>query len=128
MKWSPILSTWAALSRTTVGRTQISSRICKASSAFQSLYCILWHQRKIKTSTKIRVLNSVVLPTLLYGVESTFLLEPHVSRLESFVFCCMRMILGISVRQKKRHTTIRKLAKLQRLSSILTQCRLCFLG
>ena len=39
--------------------TEISSRICKASSAFQSLYHILWHQRKIKTSTKIRVLSII---------------------------------------------------------------------
>ena len=29
------------------------SRICKASSAFQLIYWILWHQRKIQASTKI---------------------------------------------------------------------------
>ena len=44
--------------------TEINSRICKASSAFQSLSRILWHQRKIQTRTKVRVLNSVILPTL----------------------------------------------------------------
>ena len=107
---------------------EISSRICKASTAFQSLSRILWYQRKIKTSTKVRVLNSVILPTLLYGLESTVLLEPHVRRLESFIIRCLRIILGVSVRQKKRHTTIRKMAKQQRISSILTQRRLRFLG
>ena len=33
--------------------TEITSRICKASSNFQSLSRILWHQRKIQTRTKV---------------------------------------------------------------------------
>ena len=108
--------------------TEVDSRICKASAAFQSLSRILWYQRRIRTSTKVRILNSVILPTLLYGLESTVLLEPHVCRLESFVIRCLRIILGISIRQKKRHTTIRKMAKQQRVSTILAQRRLRFLG
>ena len=108
--------------------TEINSRICKALSAFQSLSHILWHQHKIQTRTKVRFLNSVILPTLLYGLESSVLLEPFVRRHESFVVRCLRIILGISVRQRKRHTTIRKMAKQQRISSILTQRRLRFLG
>ena len=61
--------------------TEINSRICKASSAFQSLSRILWHQRKIQTRTKARILNSVILPTFLYGLESSVFLEPSVRRL-----------------------------------------------
>lgn len=41
---------------------------------------------------------------------------------------CLRIILGVSVREKKRHTTIRKMAKQQRVSTILLQRRLRFLG
>ena len=44
--------------------SEINSRICKASVAFQSLSCILWLQSKIQISTKIRIFNSVILPTL----------------------------------------------------------------
>lgn len=77
-------------------------------------------QSKIQISTKISILSSVILPTLLYGLESTVLLEPHIRRLESFQINQLRTILGISIREKKRHTTIRKLAKQQRISSILT--------
>ena len=73
---------------------EINSRICKASSAFQSLSRTLWYQRKIKTSTKLRILNSVILPTLLYGLESTVLLEPHVRRLESFVILASESFWG----------------------------------
>ena len=108
--------------------TEINSRICKATSAFQSLFRTLWYQRKIKTSTKLRILNSVILPTLLYGLESTVLLEPHVRHLESFVIRCLQIILGISVREKKHHTTICKMAKQQRISSILLHPRLHSLG
>ena len=46
----------------------------------------------------------------------------------TFVVCCLWIILGISVRQKKQHTTICKMAKQQRISSLLTQHRLRFLG
>ena len=108
--------------------TEVDSRICKASAAFQSLSRILWYQRKIRTSTKVRILNSVILPTLLYGLENTVLLKHHVCRLESFVIRCLRIILGISIRQKKCHTTIRKIAKQQRFSTILAPCCLRFLG
>ena len=41
---------------------------------------------------------------------------------------CLRIILGISVWDMKRNTTIRKLAHQQRLSSLLLARRLRFLG
>ena len=107
---------------------EVSSWICKTSSAFHSLSCILWCQRKIQTDTKVCILNSVILPILLYGLESTLLLEPHVHHLESFVICCLRIILGVSVRKKKHHITMCKMAIQLRISSILSQCHLCFLG
>ena len=53
-------------------------------------------------------------------------LVPHLESFVGFVVCGSSW--GFSVRQKKRHTTIRKMAKQQRISSILTQRRLCFLG
>ena len=101
--------------------TEINSRIFKSSHAFQSLTRILWYQRKIKTSHQIivRVLNSVILSTLLYGLESTVLLEPHVRRIEPSLNRCLRIILGISVKEQRRHTTVLKIAKQQRISSIL---------
>ena len=107
---------------------EVSSRICKASSAFHSLSRILWCQQKIQTSTEVRILNSVILPTLLYGLESTVLLEPHVRSLESFVIHCFRIILGVSVREKKRHITMRKMVKQQRISFILSQHCLHYIG
>ena len=68
---------------------EVSSQICKASSAFHSLSHILRCLRKIQTSTKVRILISVILLTLLYGLDSTVLIEPHVHHLESFVIHCL---------------------------------------
>ena len=64
----------------------------------------------------------------MYGLESNVLLEPHVCHLESFVISCLWIILGVSVREKKCHTTMRTMAKQQRISSILSQRHLRFLG
>ena len=41
---------------------------------------------------------------------------------------CLRIIVGGSWREKRYNTSIRRLAKLQRLLTTLTQCRLCFLA
>lgn len=107
---------------------EVDTRICKASSASHSLSRILWFQRRIRMRTKLRVFTSVIIPTLLYGLERTVLLKPQVHRLESFLIRCLSIILGISIRDMKRNTTIRKLSNQQRLSSILSQRRLRFLG
>ena len=107
---------------------KVDSRISKASRAFRQLSHILWYQRKIRTRTKLRMFNSAILPILLYSLECTVLLEPQLHRLQSFVIRCLRIILGVSAGEMKRSTAICKMAKQQRLSSILTQRRLRFLG
>ena len=107
---------------------EVSSRITKASQSFGSLNRILWHQKKIKLSTKLHIFDSVVLSTLLYGLETAVLLEPQVHRLQSFVMRCLRSILGVSLWDGQRDTSIRKTARLHRISTMLTQRRLRLLG
>ena len=107
---------------------EVSVRITKASKAYGSLSRILWHQRKIKLTTKLRIFASVVLSSLLYGLETTVVLEPQVQRLQSFVMRCLRAILGVSLWDRKRDTSIRKTAHLQRVSTMLIQRRLRLLG
>ena len=116
--------------RTAVGWTQRltlwSVRLPQPSSPCLISFGINAESRPV--STNICILNSVILPTLLYDLESTVLLGPHVRHLEAFVVCCLQIILGISVREKKRHTTIRKMARQQRISSIPIRRHLRFLG
>ena len=96
-------------------------RICKALKAFQSLSHILGYQWKIKPCTKLHILNTFILPTLLYGLESTLLHEQKIQRPQSFVMRWLRIILGVSVKDMKCNTTLRKMAKQQRLFSVLMQ-------
>ena len=107
---------------------EVSSRIVKASQAFGSLTRRLWLQQRIKIGTKLRVFSSVVMPTLLYGLECAVLLEPEVHRLQGFVMRCLRTILSISIRDNKCNTSIRKVAKQQPVSSLLSRRRLRFAG
>ena len=89
---------------------------------------VCWHPHFFNFYFDTAIHNSVIFSTLLYGLESTVLLEPHVHRLESFVIHCLRIILGVSVKEKKHHTTTRKMAKQLRISSIFYQRCLHFLG
>ena len=66
--------------------------------------------------------------TLLYGLENLVLHKPQLHHLHSFVMSCLRIILRLSIKEKKRHTTIKRMAKHQKLSSVLSQHRLCYLG
>ena len=100
---------------------EISTRITKASQSYGSLSRILWHQRKIKSTTKLSIFVSVVLSTLLYGLETAVLLEPQIHRLQSFVMRGLRSILGVSLWDGKRDTSITKIAHLQRISTLLTE-------
>ena len=58
-----------------------------SSQVFRSLSCVLWYQKKIKPVSKLRIFNLVVMPTLLYGLESAVLLEPQIHRLHSLERC-----------------------------------------
>ena len=107
---------------------EVTSRIVKASQAFGSLTRRLWLQQGIKTKTKLRVFSSVIIPTLLYGLECTVLLELEVHRLQTFVMRCLRTILSISTWGNKCNTFIHKAAKQQRVSSLLSQRRLRFVS
>ena len=97
---------------------EVESRIAKASRAFGSLSRILWYQRKIKRHTKLRLFRAVILPSLLYGCESCAHLAHHVSRLQSFVMRCLRIILGVSLWKKLRNTAIRERAGMPRISTL----------
>ena len=108
--------------------SEIMHRIYRASQSFQALNRMLWYQRKIKISTKLRIFLSVIIPTLLYSLECTVVSQPQVDHLQRFVMKCLRIILRISVRYQQRNTSIRKKAKIPHLSTLLLQRRLRFLG
>ena len=108
--------------------TKVSACISRTSRTFRFLNRLLWYQKKIRSSTKICIFRAVVVPTLLYGLQCAVLLEPHVHHLQSFIMRCLRIILHVSLWDKQCNTTLHKLAKQRRVSSILAECRLRLLG
>ena len=101
---------------------EIDSRISKTSRCFGSLCRILWYQRRIKTTTKLRMLKvkAIVLSILLYGSASWTPLSK-----QGFV---MRCLLGISELEKRRHTELRELEGVERMDTLLRYKRLRWLG
>ena len=108
--------------------TEISMRIRKASNSFRCLSRILWYQQKIKMRTKLRMFKAAVLPTLLYGSETWAPVAKQLKRLQSFVMRCLRVILGVSVREKQRNTEIRARANIETVEAMIRKRRLRWLG
>ena len=108
--------------------SEVSRRLNCARSAFGRLSQV-WRSRKIRSSTKFRILNTCVLPVLLYGCESWCLPVAISRRLDAFHRSCLRHILGI---RWFHHTTNEEVyarsGNPTRLSTVIRQRRLRLLG
>ena len=91
---------------------------------------LLWLQKQIKCRTKLRIFSSVIIPALLYGLETVALQECQCKYIgyKSLWVGALRVILGLSLWERKRSTTILKLGRQQRVSAALNGCRLRFLA
>ena len=85
---------------------EVESRINKASQVFRSLSRLVWYQRKIKVSTKLKLFKAIIIPTLLYGSETWNVLQSHIQRLQVFTNRCLRIIRGTSLWDKLRNTHV----------------------
>ena len=74
---------------------EIDARISKASQALVSLRNRVLSEHSIRLSTKLKVYNAVVLPSLLYVCETLRLYCRHMKKLEFFHMWVLRSILGI---------------------------------
>ena len=107
---------------------EISKRISKASQTFRSLYRVLWCQKRLKTKTKLRLFQAIVLSTLLYGSETWAPLAKHTKRLQAFIMDCLRVVLGVTRWDKMRNTQLLSLGGLDRVEVMIMRRRLCWLG
>ena len=74
---------------------EIDNRISKASQALGSLHNQMLSEHNIRLSTKLKVYNAVIFPSLLYGCETWTLYHRHIKKLELFHMQALRSILGI---------------------------------
>ena len=89
---------------------------------------VLWYQKTICTSIKLRLLKAVILLVLMYGFKSAALLSHHIRCLQAFNNRCLRVILGISLWKERRNTSLRAQAQQEHIDSILMRRRLHFQG
>jgi len=102
-------------------------RIGKAASSFGRLSNV-WKNKNIRLTVKIRLYESLVISTLLYGAESWPLSVTQMKKLEAAHHKFQRRLLGITWRDKVRNEDIRKNTGLQKLEDIIKERRLRWLG
>ena len=105
---------------------EINTRIGKAAGAFRLLRSI-W-KAKICIQTKLKIYNSVVISTLLYGCETWATTGKHEQRLDAFDSRCLRIILGIRWWHRVRNSDIRERTKQPYTSTIIKRHRLRWYG
>src|SRR2546425_11496406 len=72
----------------------IRSRLAQAMAALQKLDS-LWRGKKISLATKLRLLDSNVIPIATYGCETWTILKHDMLRIQAFGHKCLRRLLGI---------------------------------
>jgi hypothetical protein len=98
-------------------RPDMLCRIGLAASHMNSLARV-WSQRKLSLATKLRIYNSCIVSTLLYGSETWTLLAADTLRLQDFYMSCQRRILGVKWQDKIRNTIVTDKTSLPHISDL----------
>ena len=111
---------------------EIPARIARAQAALSNLRQ-LWCHTDISLSTKGRVYNATVHPTLLYGCETWALCSEDIHRLQVFDHRCLRSIVHFSWKQRLsikdvRHRIFGVQKQSRRLDQIVLGTRMQWLG
>ena len=86
---------------------EVDHRIGAASKVIGALRKEVINRRELNKSTKLRVINATVMPTLLYVCETWTLLERHKSKMQAFEMRCLRRVEGVTILDKVRNEDIR---------------------
>ena len=86
---------------------EVDHRIGAASKVIGALREEVIERRELNKSTKLRVINATVMPTLLYASETWTLLERHKSKVQAFEMRCLRKVEGVTRLDKVRNEEVR---------------------
>ena len=78
-------------------KPEILSRIAQTTAAMTKLRTI-WNNKKIATSSKIRLMRSLVMSIFLYACEAWTLTADTERRIKALEMRCFRKLLGITFR------------------------------
>ena len=87
-------------------KKDISTRIAKASCAFNLLSHRLWNNPDVSLPTKTKVYNAAIRPVLTYACDTWTPLVADVARLQAFEMRCWRRILHVSYLDHVRNEEI----------------------
>lgn len=103
---------------------EIDARISKASQVLGRLRNRVLSQHNIRLSTKLRIYNAVVLPSLLYRCEFWTLYRRHIKKLEKFHKRTLRSILGIRWQDRVTNLEVLDQTRSTSVESILLKAQL----
>ena len=92
---------------------EIRVRLGAARSALSSLNT-LWKDRALFTSTKLKLLHTLVWPVALYGCESWTLKAADINRLKAFEMTCYRCVLRIRWSDRRTNESVLREMQTQR--------------
>ena len=108
--------------------TEISKRIGKAATILAKLTKQVWDNKQLTIITKVKVYQTCVISTLLYGSESWATYTHQERKLQTFYMRCLRRILCITRQDKVTNTKVLTKADIPSMYTLLRQRRLHWIG
>nr|VZI26664.1 unnamed protein product [Spirometra erinaceieuropaei] len=118
----------STLSRNTKIDDEVANRISKASQAFGRLQSTVWNRHGLQLSTKLKMYEAVILPTLLYGAETWTVYAKQARRLNHFHLSCLRRILKLKWEDRIPDTDVLERTGILSIYAILRQIQLRWSG
>jgi hypothetical protein len=100
--------------------TKISHRIQMASAAYGKLKKRLWDSHDISLTTKLAVFRAVILPALLYSMETMTLYRRHFNKLTNFQLRHLRQMLKLQWSDKIPNVEVLRRAGMPSVEALIT--------
>ena len=107
---------------------EINRRTQAACKAFGSFQQRLWSRHDIKLSTKIKVYNAAVLPSLLYSTETMVLYRKHIKQLTQVQLRHLRQIMKIKWQDRVPDVSVLERAEAVSVEALITSAQLRWAG
>ena len=108
-------------------KEDIRSRLGKARSVFKNMNTV-WRSSQYNTGTKLKLYQSCILSTLLYGAECWRITETDLGKLRSFHTTCLRKILRIFWPRRIRNVELIERCSQEDMENIISKRRWKWIG
>ncbi|XP_053504574.1 probable RNA-directed DNA polymerase from transposon BS isoform X2 [Ictalurus furcatus] len=105
----------------------VNRRIGRAFAVFQQLQ-LIWARRTIHTNNKLRLFNSIIIPTAIYASETWTSSRAVIHKLNVFQQRCLRRILSVSYHDRISNEEILRRTNSRSLAEMVVERRMRFAG